>query len=297
MVEDNSRKRLGRGLAALIGDVDTTGRPQPEFRADRKAPIEQIVPNAQNPRRHFDESELTDLANSIREHGIVQPILVRTAKASAAPAKYEIIAGERRWRAAQLAGLHDVPVVIREVEDRQALELAIIENIQRADLNPLEEARGYQQLIEGYQYSQADLGNVIGKSRSHVANTLRLLKLPEAVQALLNTGELSAGHARALVTVEEPEMLARRIVSEGLSVRQTEALAQETIHEKKAGETKPQRAPETKSADVRALERRLEEALGLKVSVSWKPDGTGDVRIAYRTLEQLDAISRKLEGN
>lgn len=304
MAEDSSRKRLGRGLAALIGDVDpsgVTGRQQSDFRPDRKAPIEHIRANANNPRRHFDQSDLEDLARSIREHGIVQPILVRPARmGSVTPLSgethYEIIAGERRWRAAQLAGLHEVPVVIREVEDRQALELAIIENVQRADLNPLEEARGYQQLIEGYDYSQADLGNVIGKSRSHVANTLRLLKLPEGIQQLVNDGELSAGHARALITAAEPQKLAEQIVRDGLSVRQTEALAQEA-HQRSENPEKPApRAPETKSVDAQALERRLEDALGLKVLVSWKDNGAGDIRIKYRTLEQLDEVCRKLEN-
>ena len=304
MAEDSSRKRLGRGLAALIGDVDPSGVPsrqQSDIRPDRKAPIEQIRANANNPRRHFDQGDLEDLARSIREHGIVQPILVRPARmSSVAPltgdVRYEIIAGERRWRAAQLAGLHDVPVVIREVEDRQALELAIIENVQRADLNPLEEARGYQQLIEGYDYSQADLGNVIGKSRSHVANTLRLLKLPDEVQQLVNDGELSAGHARALITSAEPQKLAAQIVRDGLSVRQTEALAQEALQRAADPASPVQRAPETKSIDAQALERRLEDVLGLKVSVNWKDSGAGDIRIRYRTLEQLDEVCRKLEN-
>ncbi len=304
MADDSSRKRLGRGLAALIGDVDPSGvagRQQTDFRPDRKAPIEHIRANANNPRRHFDQSDLEDLARSIREHGIVQPILVRPARMSSVTplsgeTHYEIIAGERRWRAAQLAGLHEVPVVIREVEDRQALELAIIENVQRADLNPLEEARGYQQLIEGYEYSQADLGNVIGKSRSHVANTLRLLKLPEEIQQLVNDGELSAGHARALITSAEPQKLAEKIVRDGLSVRQAEALAQEAHQRAETPERPAQRAPETKSVDAQALERRLEDALGLKVSVNWKDGGAGDIRIKYRTLEQLDEVCRKLEN-
>jgi ParB family transcriptional regulator, chromosome partitioning protein len=299
MAEDNSRKRLGRGLAALIGDSEpvssTLSRPV-EPRSDRKAPIEHLRANANNPRRHFDDSELDDLARSIKEHGIVQPILVRTARnAEAGAARFEIIAGERRWRAAQRAGLHEVPIIIREVEDRQALELAIIENIQRADLNALEEARGYQQLIEEYKYSQSDLGDVIGKSRSHVANTLRLLKLPKEVQELVNTGALSAGHARTLVTAQDPRKLADRIVKEGLSVRQAEMLAQET-HQESGSPIKGGRAPETKNADAAALEKRLSDLLGLQVTINWSEAGSGDIKIRYRTLDQLEGVCRRLEN-
>ncbi len=308
MAEDNSRKRLGRGLAALIGDNDSGmnnfGRPAAELRADRKVPIEHIRANANNPRRHFDETGLSELARSIAEHGIVQPILVRTIKAGSASvdagtAKFEIIAGERRWRAAAKAGLHDVPVVIREVEDKQALELAIIENVQRADLNPLEEARGYQQLLDDYDYSQADLGTVIGKSRSHVANTLRLLKLPQAVQAMVNEGTLSAGHARTLVTASDPLRLAERIVSQGLSVRQAEAMAQEGQAESsKLGEVAmPMPVLETKSADLLALEKRLSDLLGLKVAIAWNGSGGGDIKIKYGTLEQLEGVCRRLEND
>ncbi len=299
MIEDSSKKRLGRGLAALIGEPDAGSSQMPgmapEIRADRKAPIEHLRANANNPRRHFDESELDDLARSIREHGIVQPILVRTARGGGGNARFEIIAGERRWRAAQRAGLHEVPVIVREVDDKQALELAIIENVQRADLNALEEARGYHQLIEEYSYSQADLGNVIGKSRSHVANTLRLLKLPKAVQEFVSSGALSAGHARTLVTAEDPQKLAERIVKEGLSVRQAEMLAQEAQHGE-ASAAKPGRAPEVKNADARALETRLSDLLGLQVSVNWSDNGSGDIKIRYRTLEQLEGVCRKLEG-
>lgn len=299
MSEDSSKKRLGRGLAALIGEPEAGASmlpgQAPENRADRKAPIEHLRANANNPRRHFDDSELDDLARSIREHGIVQPILVRTARGGGGSARFEIIAGERRWRAAQRAGLHEVPVIVREVDDKQALELAIIENVQRADLNALEEARGYHQLIEDYSYSQADLGNVIGKSRSHVANTLRLLKLPKAVQDFVSSGALSAGHARTLVTAEDPQKLAERIVKEGLSVRQAELLAQEAQHGEGAP-AKPGRTPEAKNADARALETRLSDLLGLQVSVNWSENGSGDIKIRYRTLEQLEGVCRKLEG-
>lgn len=305
MAEDNSRKRLGRGLAALIGDpVSMTSagrRPAADMRADRKAPIEHIRANPNNPRRRFDESDLADLSRSIGEHGIVQPILVRTIRATGinqdlGGARFEIIAGERRWRAAAKAGLHEVPIVVREVEDKQALELAIIENVQRTDLNALEEARGYQQLLDEYDYSQTDLATVIGKSRSHVANTLRLLKLPAAVQALVNAGELSAGHARTLVTAGDPQKLAERIVREGLSVRQAEALAQEKTASQAATPENPGRAPETKNADTRSLEKRLCDLLGLKVEINWNSSGAGDIKIKYRTLEQLDGVCRRLEN-
>lgn len=303
MAEDNSRKRLGRGLAALIGESKSGAGENTlhgaEIRADRKVPIEHIRANANNPRRHFDESDLDDLTRSVGEHGIVQPILVRTIRATGpnqnlGGARFEIIAGERRWRAAQRAGLHSVPVIIREVEDKQALELAIIENVQRADLNSLEEARGYQQLLDEYDYTQADLGQVIGKSRSHVANTLRLLKLPVSVQQHISAGALSAGHARTLVTAADPQQLAERIVKDGLSVRQAEALAQ--LRQRPGGETKRGWAPETKSADAKSLEKRLSDLLGLKVAVSWKENGSGDITIRYRTLEQLDGICRRLEN-
>ncbi|ECI7719486.1 ParB/RepB/Spo0J family partition protein, partial [Salmonella enterica subsp. enterica] len=202
---DETKKRLGRGLAALIGEIDkpaaANSTDQPLVAADRKVSIDLISPNPRNPRRTFAEGDLTDLTQSIREHGLVQPVVVRPAPQ---PGRLELIAGERRWRAAQRAGLTEIPVIIRDVNDRTALELAIVENVQRADLNPVEEALGYQQLIDEHQYTQADLGQVIGKSRSHVANTLRLLKLPDVIRDMLQDGSLSAGHARALVTAHDP---------------------------------------------------------------------------------------------
>ena len=292
MNEDQSKKRLGRGLAALIGEMD---RPAPREEkqptqiaaADGRVPIEFVSPNPKNPRRSFAEPELADLAQSIREHGIVQPVLVRRKP----DGKYEIIAGERRWRAAQRAGLNDIPVLVRDVDDRTALELAIIENVQRADLNPVEEAQGYQQLIDEHNYTQADLGNVIGKSRSHVANTLRLLKLPEVIRDLLVDGTLSAGHARTLVTAADPAGLAKRIVDGGLSVRQAEALAQqpEAAHKGR----KPQQAAE-KDADTIALEKLLSDVTGLNVAISHKEKG-GEVKIVYKTLDQLDDLCRRLQ--
>lgn len=286
MSDDLSRKRLGRGLAALIGEMDKPAQAtDAKIGADGMVPIELVAPSPRNPRRSFAEADLADLTQSIREHGIVQPVVVRPTENG----RYEIIAGERRWRAAQRAELINVPVIIRDVDDRVALELAIIENVQRADLNPVEEALGYQQLIDEHNYTQADLGQVIGKSRSHVANTLRLLKLPTEIRTMLVDGALSAGHARALVTAEEPAELAKRIVEGGLSVRQAEALAQEPV--RKSGQGQSQPIP--KDADTLALEKALSDATGLKVTISHGAKG-GQLKIAYRTLEQLDEMCRRL---
>ncbi len=290
MNEDGSKRRLGRGLAALIGEMDQpleTGASRTAL-ADRQVPIEFVSRNPRNPRKAFNEEELRDLAASIRQHGIVQPVVVRTLEGG----RYEIIAGERRWRAAQLAGLSEIPVIVRDVDDRTALELAIVENVQRSDLNPLEEALGYDQLIAEHGYTQNDLGEIIGKSRSHVANSLRLLKLPEPVRDMLASGDLSAGHARALIPTSDPVALARTIVAKGLSVRDTEKLAQNDIRTQGAG---PQAAtrPE-KDSDTIALERTLSDSLGLDVTVNHKASG-GFVRISYKTLEQLEDICRLLE--
>lgn len=291
MSDDLSKRRLGRGLAALIGEMDQpvpVGEPQRAVSADRAIPIEFIARSQRNPRRHFDENELQDLAASIRQHGIVQPVVVRTIGVN----RYEIIAGERRWRAAQLAGFTDVPVIVRDVDDRTALELAIVENVQRSDLNPLEEAMGYEQLIAEHGYTQNDLGEIIGKSRSHVANSLRLLKLPDPVRDMLADGSLSAGHARALVSTSDPSGLARTIVSKGLSVRDAERLAQNDI--KSQGDVLEKRPSAEKDSDTVALERSLSDALGLDVKISHK-GGSGQIRIGYRTLEQLEAVCRLLE--
>ncbi|TPM51546.1 ParB/RepB/Spo0J family partition protein [Mesorhizobium sp. B2-2-3] len=292
MSEDLSRKRLGRGLAALIGEIDRPSAPEkPGMSADGKVPIEFLTPNPKNPRRHFGDAELTDLAQSIREHGVVQPVVARPSPSQAG--RYEIIAGERRWRAAQRAGLTEIPVIVREVNDRTALELAIIENVQRADLNPVEEALGYQQLIDDHGYTQADLGQVIGKSRSHVANTLRLLKLPDVIRDMLVDGALSAGHARTLVTAEDPAGLAKRIVEEGLSVRQAEALAQMPAGSTPAKPKQAKSAPE-KDADTLALEKLMTGTLGMIVTIDHTNKG-GEIRVAYRTLEQLDELCRRLK--
>ncbi|MDG4884434.1 ParB/RepB/Spo0J family partition protein [Mesorhizobium sp. WSM4884] len=294
MSEDQSRKRLGRGLAALIGEIDRPSapeKPSTSVAADGKVPIEFVSPNPKNPRRHFGDADLTDLAQSIREHGVVQPVVARPSPSQ--PGRYEIIAGERRWRAAQRAGLTEIPLIVRDVNDRTALELAIIENVQRADLNPVEEAQGYQQLIDEHGYTQADLGQVIGKSRSHVANTLRLLKLPNVIQSMLVDGDLSAGHARTLVTAEDPAGLAKRIVKEGLSVRQAEALAQMPAGPTPAEAKSAASAPE-KDPDTLALEKLMTDTIGMIVSIEHKGKG-GTLRINYRTLEQLDELCRRLK--
>ena len=291
MNDDPSKRRLGRGLAALIGEMDqpiSDMTSRPSISADRKVPIDLVIRNPRNPRKHFAEEDLQDLAASIRQHGIVQPVVVRPVE----DGRFEIIAGERRWRAAQLAGLNEIPVLVREVDDRTALELAIVENVQRADLNPVEEALGYEQLIAEYGYTQNDLGEIIGKSRSHVANSLRLLKLPDLVRDMLFAGTLSAGHARALIPTSDPVGLARSIVSKGLSVRDAERLAQNNI------KAQSQPVLETKSAakdpDTLALERTLSDTLGLDVIVNHKGNG-GKLTISYKSLEQLEEICRLLE--
>lgn len=294
MSEDLSKRRLGRGLAALIGDIDLgitnpTVTPTVPVSSERHVPIEFISRNPRNPRRSFTDSELDDLAQSIREHGIVQPVVVRPSPDH--PNRFELIAGERRWRAAQRANLSQLPVIIRDVDDRTALELAIIENVQRADLNAIEEAMGYQLLIDDHDYTQADLAHVIGKSRSHVANTLRLLKLPPKVQQFLNNGELSAGHARCLITVEDPETLAEQIIRDGLSVRQAEILANADNNPSKA----KKRTPAEKDADTKSLEKLLADVIGMKVAIKHGKKG-GDLKIRYSSLEQLDDICRRLQN-
>ncbi|MDB5643481.1 MAG: chromosome partitioning protein ParB [Hyphomicrobiales bacterium] len=294
MAEEN-RPRLGRGLAALIGD----SAPEPAARAaaagQRRIPIEFIRPNPRNPRRSFDDEQLAELADSIREKGVIQPIIVR-ANARTADA-YEIIAGERRWRAAQKAGIHDVPVVIVEADDKQALEIAIIENVQRSDLNAIEEALGYEQLASEYSYSQSDLARIIGKSRSHIANTLRLLKLPTPVHELVRSGTISAGHARALLAVEDAESVAKRIVAEGLTVRDVENLSSDRQQKslgKQPLEIKSRPQPQ-KDADTRALEKVLTDVLGMVVEINHSGE-TGAVVIRYTSLEQLDALCHRLKS-
>lgn len=287
---EESRSRLGRGLAALMGDVGTEPAVAERApRSQRRVPVEHVTPNPRNPRRVFSDAELDELAQSIRERGIIQPIVVRQAQGAST---FEIIAGERRWRAAQRAGLHEVPIVVLDVSDGEALELAIIENVQRADLNPLEEAAGYQALATQYSHSQDDIASIVGKSRSHVANTLRLLKLPDSVKAYINDGKLTAGHARALINQSDPEQVARDIVEKGLNVRQVEKLRQDNA---KAAKARPSSAKARKDANIAALEKRLSDALGLSVSVTDRGRAGGVLGIRYKTLDQLDEVTRRLE--
>lgn len=293
MAEEQGRSRLGRGLAALIGDVGDEIGALERARGQRRVPVEFLRPSARNPRRSFADDELQELTDSVRERGILQPIIVRPLAGMADA--YEIIAGERRWRAAQRAGLHEVPVIQVEANDREALEIAIVENVQRSDLNAIEEAAGYERLIAEFSYTQNDLARVIGKSRSHVANTLRLSKLPEPVRRMVQEGAVSAGHARALLSVSDPESMAQKIVDEGLSVRDIERLVQEEARGESKGpaSSKPKRE---KDPDTRALERALEEVLGLSVSIQHRPSGGGDMKIGYKTLDQLDALCRRLKA-
>jgi ParB family chromosome partitioning protein len=287
---DEARSRLGRGLASLIGDVGGEAAHLDRPRAQRKVPIEYLKPNPRNPRRAFSESELAELADSIKQHGVIQPIAVRPVKGAAD--RYEIIAGERRWRASQMAGLHEVPIVPLDVSDSDALELAIIENVQREDLNAMEEAQGYHALANEFKRTQEDIAKIVGKSRSHVANMMRLTNLPEEVQAHIVSGKLSAGHARALLAVPDPTATATRIIAEGLNVRQAETL----VHE--IGGSTPKlrnsRGALVKDPDTLALEKRVGDILGLSVKVDHKgPSGT--MHIKYRDLEQLDEILRRLD--
>lgn len=290
------RKRLGRGLAALIGE-DTVEAPAPEEsrpqRGLKQMPIAFLRRNPHNPRKTFQDEELDDLAQSLREKGMLQPLLVRPV---ADPANaYEIVAGERRWRAAQKAGLHEVPVIVRELSDAEALEVALVENIQRADLNPVEEAEGYRRLMEEFHYTQQQLAEAVGKSRSHVANTMRLLGLSGKVRDMLSEGTLTAGHARALIASDAADELAERIATLGLSVRETEELARDSRAREETGQDRqsPARKPE-KDPDTLALERSLAETLGLKVLVNHKGQRGGELRISYRTLEQLDDLCQRL---
>ncbi len=283
------KSRLGRGLASLIGDAPVTQPRIPPEGEQRMVPIDQVRAGKLNPRKTFNEDDLTDLANSIREKGLVQPILVRPEPG--ASNSYEIVAGERRWRASQRAGLHTVPVIVRDLPDQEVLELAIIENVQRADLNPIEEAAGYQELIERYAYTQERLAEVIGKSRSHLANTLRLLKLPVSVQSMVEGGKISAGHARALVGRDDAEAIAQKIVESQLNVRDVEALVQ-------AGTESVQttRRVRDKDADTKAFEKELADILGLKVEIRRGSGESGVLQIKYGNFDQLDYIRLRLMG-
>jgi ParB family chromosome partitioning protein len=292
MAEEGTRSRLGRGLAALIGDVGDES-PVDRPRGQRRLPTSSLRPNARNPRREFPNTELDELAASLRERGIIQPIVVRGVRGVADG--YEIVAGERRWRAAQRAGLHEVPVVVIEATDAEALQLAIIENVQRADLNPLEEAEGYRALMDEFANSQEDIARIVGKSRSYVANTLRLLKLSDAVKAYIHSGKLTAGHARMLVGEPNADELAEEIVARELNVRQVEAMARERAQKagKKLANGRKARGSTAKTADMLAFEKRVSDATGLVVSIDHHDDH-GTLSIRYRSLEQLDDLVQKL---
>jgi ParB family transcriptional regulator, chromosome partitioning protein len=290
-MSEGKPKRLGKGLAALIGDGGDESTVFEAAKGQRQIPIEFLKTNPRNPRKFFDAEPLDDLAASIKEKGIIQPILVRAMEGMRDV--YEIIAGERRWRAAQKAGLNAVPVLIIDADDKQSLEIAIVENVQRADLNAMEEAAGYEQLMEEFSYTQADLGKVIGKSRSHVANTLRLMKLPVPVKQLVLEGKLSAGHARALLSVADPESVAKRIIEKELSVRDVEKIAQKEQSDVGGGEKKSASRTTEKDPDTLALEEALEAVLGLSVTVNHQGKG-GEIRIRYNSLDQLDQLCQKL---
>jgi len=293
------RKRgLGRGLSALMSDVAETEKvassgPQA---AEREIPIEQISPNPDQPRKRFAEDDLTDLTNSIREKGVIQPLIVRQKSDSL----YEIVAGERRWRAAQQAQLHALPVLVRDFTDTEVLEVAIIENIQRADLNPIEEAAGYRQLMDRFGHTQEKMAEALGKSRSHIANLLRLLNLPDTVLDMVRAGDLTAGHARSLVTARDPLALARQIIQKGLSVRDTEALVKKesTTSLKTGPEATGIKATTEKDADTKALEGDLSAALGMKVVLSHLPgQEKGQMVLHYKSLEELDELCRLLSSS
>ena len=283
---EEKRKSLGRGLAALLGEDSELPAAAPVSRGIRTLPIEHLRPGRFQPRKRMDDGPIQELAKSIAAKGILQPILAR--KLADAPDAYEIIAGERRWRAAQLAGLHEVPVIIKELSDGEALELALIENLQRQDLTAIEEAEGYRRLMEEFSHTQEKLAETVGKSRSHVANTMRLLALPDAVKEMLQSGDLTAGHARALLTATDPVHLAREIVRRGLSVREAERLAGAATKK-----TSGAKAP-SKDADTRALERDLASRLGLKVEIRHQGAQGGSLTIHYTMLEQLDDVIDRL---
>ncbi len=305
----DKKRGLGRGLSALIGDVDVglsadakahtkdkskkTSTPSSEESSSqglRNLGVEELVPGKFQPRREFDKEALKELASSIREKGILQPILARPNPDGGAKSPYEIVAGERRWRAAQIAQLHDVPVIVRDMTDNEALQIGIIENVQRSDLNPIEEAEGFQRLIDEFSYTQEVLAKTLGKSRSHIANTLRLVGATNKVREYLVAGQLSAGHARALLGHPNADRLASDIVKQGLSVRDVEKLVADKKPSKGGSKSKK---PAEKDTDTRALEKSIADNLGLSVAIQHEKDG-GHVRVSYKTLEQLDEVVRRL---
>ena len=291
MVERKSKSRgLGRGLSSLMGDLNneslTSNKNSQSQTIEKLVPVEKIYPNPNQPRKSFQEEKLIELANSIKTKGIVQPLIVRKKKGT--KESFEIVAGERRWRAAQRAQIHELPVIIKEFTDIEVLEIAIIENVQRADLNPIEEALGYKNLMENFDHTQDGLSKEIGKSRSHIANLLRLLNLPSSVQELLISGQLTAGHARALVTCDNPLAIAKQIISLGLSVRDAERLAKNVSDKKVSNKTKTKEKP----ADTVLLEADLSAALKMKVSINHEEGKEkGLISITYKSLDELDRIS------
>ncbi len=288
---EEKRKGLGRGLSALLGEAPAAVVPMEVDRTYRTVPIESVRPGRFQPRHRMDDGALQELADSIREKGVLQPIVVRQSPDGTD--SYELIAGERRWRAAQLAQVHDIPVVVKLLNDAEALEVALIENLQRQDLSPVEEADGYRRLMEEFGHTQQELAKVIGKSRSNVANILRLLALPESVKRLLDDGTISAGHARALLTARDPEALVQEVVKGGLSVRQTEQLANAGKGSNGSGKPKGRTAPAEKDSDTLALERDISNLLGLRVEIRFSPHG-GCLTLHYNALEQLDDILHRL---
>ncbi|MBY4894274.1 ParB/RepB/Spo0J family partition protein [Rhodobacteraceae bacterium N5(2021)] len=298
MARGTEKRGLGRGLSALMADIEPTassvdvagGSAAAPSKGGRLVPVEQISPNPDQPRRYFSQAAMEELAASVREKGIIQPLILRPDPAD--QTRYQIVAGERRWRAAQIAQLHELPAIVRDFDDTEVLEVAIIENIQRADLNAVEEAQGYRQLMEKFGHTQDQLATAMGKSRSHLANTMRLLQLPEEIQTLLQEGHLSAGHARALITADDPIALARRAVKDGMSVREVEKAAKSLGELRKK---KPRHAASEKDADTRILESDLSRILGMGVVIDHDANaGGGKLSIKYKDLSQLDDLLRLL---
>ncbi len=281
-------QRLGRGLSALLGETESPVLSAPNVDGGAVVPIETISRNSEQPRRHFDEAEMEGLTRSIAEKGVLQPIIVRPIPGGDG---YQIVAGERRWRAAQRARLHEIPVIVRDLSDREVMEIALVENMQRTDLDPIEEARGLLVLSEQFNNTQEDIARVIGKSRAAIANAIRLLNLPASIQEQISEGLLSAGHGRAIITATDPEDLAAQIIKKGLNVRQTESLAKQTALETKGRKTKPSKE---KSPDTLSLEGDLTRCLGLAVTIKTRANGAGQLQVNYRTLEQLDDLCRRL---
>ena len=286
MVLNTNKKGLGRGLSSLMGDTDTQHSTNPTSSSETTISIAKLRPSPLQPRRVFDKNSINELAESIKSKGLVQPILVRPSNTN--DGEYEIIAGERRWRAAQVAQLHAIPAVIRNLNDTESLEIAIIENVQRSDLSPIEEAAGYKKLMESYNHTQEQLSEVVGKSRSHIANIIRLLSLPQSIQDMISQGSISSGHARAIMNSAFPEQLAERIINENLSVRATEAL----VKEKKEGPKKVK----LKDPDPIDLEKKLTNILGLDVTISHRGKQGGSLKVSYKSLDQLELVTKKLKS-